>query len=771
MLEIALNFREVEALVLRKEEGEPARLRALAQAIRNDKAPKEAEVKPKLLTINTFRGEYEFLSNFSPAEIEYEGILYPTTEHAFQAAKMLDPDARRACAALATPGQAKRWGRAVKLRPDWEHVKLDVMEAVLRLKFARPELTQKLLATSKATLIEGNTWGDKFWGVCDGVGENHLGLLLMKVRDALVREQIPALPADWAPRLEIETYKPYWLELWRFLLEQYNSSKVYPEKSQVFRALELCPPQRVKVVIIGQDPYHGPGQAQGLAFSVPPATPLPPSLRNILEELERDLDINSFPYGCLERWARQGVLLLNTALTVRDGEAASHAAKALDRAGVGAAWETFVKAVLKEIVESSQHTVFVLWGGHAIRMMEGVVASSTWDPTKKAIVQSTHPSPLSASKPAGAIPAFKGSAPFSTVNRMLEAWGRPPIDWRLEATVEWKRYRVSDRRALPQVIEAPSVGVAVEVYLACHGLLGYDHITVRITHAPADEDRAAVLRLIPEAEEVAAELDTHYREGVEIQAAGQEGLTRAQAIGLTKAWTKSKIIEVDQAMRRWGWAAAYLNDDVVITDTNFAFFRERPTQETLNAADLRQRGEEGCLEAWTDGSGTAADKPSGIGVVMEMNKQDWTGRKCPGCNGCGEGRPCLPRMRWHGDEHGACAKRLFEIAENSGNGTNNHAELSAIWRALTLAPDLLRPLTIYSDSQYAIGCASNEKWKPRVNLALIERIRKIVQRRGECVSFLHVKGHAGVPGNELADRLASQGRLQGGCHSPSSSSS
>lgn len=140
------------------------------------------------MEITSFRGSYRWLSNFYPAYVEFEGERYPTVEHAFQAAKTLEPRLRRAVRDVATPGLAKKMGRALQLRPDWEAVKLDVMLNLLRQKFAHIRLLDLLLATGEAKLIEGNTWGDRFWGTVDGEGENHLGRLLMQVRDELQRK-------------------------------------------------------------------------------------------------------------------------------------------------------------------------------------------------------------------------------------------------------------------------------------------------------------------------------------------------------------------------------------------------------------------------------------------------------------------------------------------------------------------------------------------------------------------------------------------------------
>ena len=136
-------------------------------------------------TIDRFAEDYEFLSNFAPSPIEFEGIRYPTVEHAYQAQKSLDPDFRQSVAELATPGRAKRAGQRVALRADWDDVRIPIMTELLRLKFADPELGQRLLGTGAAELIEGNSWGDRFWGVCQGEGENRLGRILMQLRDEL----------------------------------------------------------------------------------------------------------------------------------------------------------------------------------------------------------------------------------------------------------------------------------------------------------------------------------------------------------------------------------------------------------------------------------------------------------------------------------------------------------------------------------------------------------------------------------------------------------
>ena len=188
----------------------------------------------------------------------------------------------------------------------------------------------------------------------------------------------------------------------------------YPPRNRRFAALEHTPLQAVKVVILGQDPYHGPGQAHGLAFSVPEGIAIPPSLRNIYKELETDLGIAPATHGNLTRWADQGVLLLNTALTVEAGQAGSH-----QRCG----WEEFTDAAVAAVAARPQPSVFVLWGAHARKKAAGVAGLGAGSP--HLVLTSAHPSPLSA------YAGFFGSKPFSRANVFLEAKGRGAIDWRV----------------------------------------------------------------------------------------------------------------------------------------------------------------------------------------------------------------------------------------------------------------------------------------------------------------------------------------------------
>jgi uracil-DNA glycosylase len=213
---------------------------------------------------------------------------------------------------------------------------------------------------------------------------------------------------DWNPVLRGEFEKPYWNDLQRFVADERARTAVYPPHEQVFAALHLTPFADVRVLILGQDPYHGAGQAHGLCFSVQHGVPAPPSLVNILKELEADLGCPPPDHGCLEAWATKGVLLLNAVLTVRARTAASHAGKG---------WETFTDEVIRAVNAKPERVVFVLWGSYA-RKKKALV-----DTSRHVVIESAHPSPLSAHN------GFFGSRPFSRANAALEAAGRQPIDW------------------------------------------------------------------------------------------------------------------------------------------------------------------------------------------------------------------------------------------------------------------------------------------------------------------------------------------------------
>jgi uracil-DNA glycosylase len=213
---------------------------------------------------------------------------------------------------------------------------------------------------------------------------------------------------DWNPVLRGEFDKSYWAELQQFVVTERDRATVYPPADEVFAALHLTPYADVKVVILGQDPYHGPDQAHGLCFSVRPGVSPPPSLQNIFKEMEADLGVTPPSHGCLDSWARQGVLLLNASLTVRAGKAASHQGKG---------WETFTDEVLRAVNDKPERVVFILWGASA-RKKKALV-----DTSRHVIIESPHPSPLSASS------GFFGSRPFSRANAALIEAGRDPVDW------------------------------------------------------------------------------------------------------------------------------------------------------------------------------------------------------------------------------------------------------------------------------------------------------------------------------------------------------
>lgn len=222
----------------------------------------------------------------------------------------------------------------------------------------------------------------------------------------------PQLPPAWLEVLEDEFTKPYMAELRAFLQEEKRRYRVYPPGPEIFAAFWHTPFDRVRVVVLGQDPYHGPGQAHGLCFSVRRGTPLPPSLVNIFQELRDDLGIPPAGHGDLTAWADQGVLLLNAVLTVREHAANSHR---------GRGWETFTDRVVHELATRKEGLVFVLWGSSAQQKAARV------DRRRHLVLSAPHPSPLSASR------GFFGSRPFSRINEHLRRRGEPEVDWRLGA--------------------------------------------------------------------------------------------------------------------------------------------------------------------------------------------------------------------------------------------------------------------------------------------------------------------------------------------------
>ncbi|MBP1999266.1 uracil-DNA glycosylase [Paenibacillus shirakamiensis] len=215
---------------------------------------------------------------------------------------------------------------------------------------------------------------------------------------------------DWDQVLEEELKKPYFIHLQQWLNQEYEEHVVYPPRECVYEALRLTSHQNTRVVILGQDPYHGQGQAHGLSFSVRPGVRIPPSLRNIYKELSSDLSIPVPHTGTLTPWAEQGVLLLNNVLTVREGAAGSHQGKG---------WESFTDTVIQALNARQNPLVFILWGSHAQRK------GSSIDNTRHEVIKSVHPSPLSARR------GFFGSRPFSATNRFLEHHGQVPIQWNI----------------------------------------------------------------------------------------------------------------------------------------------------------------------------------------------------------------------------------------------------------------------------------------------------------------------------------------------------
>lgn len=218
------------------------------------------------------------------------------------------------------------------------------------------------------------------------------------------------LPEDWQTELQAEQNAPYFLELSHFIEEERSSQTIFPPQEDVFNALKLCPFNKCKVVILGQDPYHGAGQAHGLSFSVRKGVKLPPSLKNIYKELQSDLGFQTPDHGELTHWAEQGVLLINAVFTVREKNANSHANKG---------WEQFTDAIIKKLNSEKENIVFVLWGKYAQKKAELI------DESKHFILQTAHPSPFSARN------GFFESKPFSKINDWLKQTKQSPIDWQI----------------------------------------------------------------------------------------------------------------------------------------------------------------------------------------------------------------------------------------------------------------------------------------------------------------------------------------------------
>ena len=217
------------------------------------------------------------------------------------------------------------------------------------------------------------------------------------------------LPSSWHQALA-EFDKPYFIQLQEFLIQERRSHTIFPPEADVFSALELTPYEQVNVLLLGQDPYHDNNQAHGLCFSVKPGIKPPPSLVNIYKELKDDIEFNIPNNGYLVSWAKQGILMLNAVLTVRAHTPNSHKNKG---------WETFTDVVISKVNQKEDPVIFVLWGGYAQKKLNLI------DTTRHTVIQSAHPSPLSARN------GFFGSKPFSTINKALQSFGKPEIDWQI----------------------------------------------------------------------------------------------------------------------------------------------------------------------------------------------------------------------------------------------------------------------------------------------------------------------------------------------------
>jgi uracil-DNA glycosylase len=224
------------------------------------------------------------------------------------------------------------------------------------------------------------------------------------------RKGLPMLPADWQTILNGEFNKPYWKALQDFVAKERTEHEIFPPSDEVFTAFHLTPYAQVRVLILGQDPYPGEGQAHGLSFSVKPDISIPASLKNIYKELHSDLGIPPAKTGYLVPWAKQGVFMINAVMTVRAGLPNSHKNQG---------WETFTDAVISAVNAKPEPVIFLLWGAYAQKKMKLI------DTTRHAVIQSAHPSPLSAKN------GFFGSKPFSAINQQLGVWNLSAIDWKV----------------------------------------------------------------------------------------------------------------------------------------------------------------------------------------------------------------------------------------------------------------------------------------------------------------------------------------------------
>lgn len=224
---------------------------------------------------------------------------------------------------------------------------------------------------------------------------------------------LPSIPSDWNKFLDSKVHQKLLSDIDTFLNQEEKAGKtIYPPRNNIFRALELCPVSKTKVVIVGQDPYHGPGQAHGLSFSVKKEIPLPPSLKNIFKERQEDLGISADTHGDLTKWAKEGVLLLNSSLSVEKSQANSHQKKG---------WEVITSSLLEGLASHKKNIVFIVWGGHAKKLLAPVFKKYS---DQHCFLMAPHPSPLSSYR------GFFGSRPFSKTNKYLESAKISPVNWK-----------------------------------------------------------------------------------------------------------------------------------------------------------------------------------------------------------------------------------------------------------------------------------------------------------------------------------------------------
>lgn len=286
----------------------------------------------------------------------------------------------------------------------WKLIKADgrTQQSIFQNDFARASVSSHLLAL--------------YYEIAIGTIVQDVARSRGKTSPFVTLESNMKLHQSWQALFDYQLSQSYFEDLRNFLRQELKTGPIYPPLTQVFRAFELTPAATVRAVIIGQDPYHQPGQAEGMCFSVARGISPPPSLRNIFSEIESDLKIDMPSHGCLEKWAENGVLLLNRTLTVRPNRPLAHAKRG---------WEIFTSAVLEFLWQLAQPLVFLLWGQNAIQSVEAVASLASKAP--RLLLRAPHPSPLSAHR------GFLGCGHFSKANAFLKEQGQEPIDWGLES--------------------------------------------------------------------------------------------------------------------------------------------------------------------------------------------------------------------------------------------------------------------------------------------------------------------------------------------------